>query len=375
MSSTPPPDSHDPAAPSPAAAAGPVDREQVTLRLLTAADAPALVDLETRNRDLLLIGAPDRSEDWFTEAGQRTAIAHALGAHEAGRSLPLGIWLEEHDRARLVGRLTLSGITRGAFESASLGYWVDHLVTGRGIATHAVRAAIAVAFGALRLHRLQAEVQVGNDASVHLLQRCGFAEYGLAPSYLRLGGEWADCRLFQLVDARWRPTDHATEPAVGADTESVSARAAGTAPESAAEPGPGVLVVGPELPELGEVLDLYDAVGWSAYTDDPATLERAFAGSSHVVTARRDGELLGLARVLSDGATLAYLQDVLVRPEVQQTGLGRRLVAEAFAPYGTVRQQVLLTDAEPGQWAFYEALGFTEVHDHEAGLRSFVRLR
>lgn len=222
MPSAFPPDSHDPTASHPRSAAGPVDHEQVTLRLLTADDAPALVDLETRNRDLLLIGAPAHSEDWFTEAGQRTAIAHALAAHEAGRSLPLGIWLEEHDRARLVGRLTLSGITRGAFESASLGYWVDHLVTGRGIATHAVRAAIAVAFGALRLHRLQAEVQVGNDASVHLLQRCGFAEYGLAPSYLRLGGEWADCRLFQLVNARWRPTDLAAEPAVGAAAESAS---------------------------------------------------------------------------------------------------------------------------------------------------------
>ncbi|APX34856.1 hypothetical protein BH708_12500 [Brachybacterium sp. P6-10-X1] len=187
--------------------------EQVTLRTLTSSDAPALVDLETRNRDLLLIGAPARSEDWFTEAGQRTAIAHALAAREAGRSLPLGIWLEEQGEVCLVGRLTLSGITRGAFESASLGYWVDHLVTGRGIATHAVRAAIAVAFGALRLHRLQAEVQVGNDISVHLLQRCGFFEYGLAPSYLRLGGDWADCRLFQLVDARWRPTEHAPEVA------------------------------------------------------------------------------------------------------------------------------------------------------------------
>ena len=76
--------------------------------------------------------------------------------------------------------------------------------------TPAVHSAIAVAFGGLGLHRLQAEVKVGNDASVRVLERCGFTEYGLARDYLRLGGDWADCRLFQLVDPHWQP---GTEPA------------------------------------------------------------------------------------------------------------------------------------------------------------------
>jgi GNAT superfamily N-acetyltransferase len=130
-----------------------------------------------------------------------------------------------------------------------------------------------------------------------------------------------------------------------------------------------------ELPETAEALELYGAVGWGAYTEAPEILERALRGSSSVATARREGRLLGLARVVSDGAVIAYLQDVLVHPEAQGEGIGRRLVEEVFAPFDTVRQQVLLTDAEPGQRAFYEALGFVEAHDHEPGLRSFVRLR
>ena len=183
---------------------GRVGREQVDLALLSSADVPALVELEMRNREQLLVGAPRRDEEWFTEAGQRTAFAHALAAKEAGLGLPLGIRLLAEGESWLVGRLPLSGITRGAFQSASLGYWVDAAETGRGIATHALHLAVALAFGGLGLHRLQAEVRVGNDASAAVLQRCGFTEVGLAPQMLRLGGDWTDCRLFQLVFPAWK---------------------------------------------------------------------------------------------------------------------------------------------------------------------------
>lgn len=129
-----------------------------------------------------------------------------------------------------------------------------------------------------------------------------------------------------------------------------------------------------QIPGRDELAGLYDAVGWVAYTRDLDTLERAVRGSTHVVTARRGGRLVGLARVVSDGATIAYLQDVLVHPEEQGSGLGQRLVTEVMAPFEQVRQKVLLTDDEPGQRAFYESLGFAEVRDLDDGsLRAFVR--
>lgn len=128
------------------------------------------------------------------------------------------------------------------------------------------------------------------------------------------------------------------------------------------------------IPGRDELADLYDAVGWVAYTRDLPSLERAVQGSSHVVTAREDGRLVGLARVVSDGATIAYLQDVLVRPELQGQGVGKRLVTEALAPFAAVRQHVLLTDDEPGQRAFYQSLGFAEIRDLDpATLRAFVK--
>lgn len=95
-----------------------------------------------------------------------------------------------------------------------------------------------------------------------------------------------------------------------------------------------------------------------------------------VATCWSAGSLVGLARVVGDGVTIAYLQDVLVHPRFQRRGIGRRLVELVFAALDDVRQHVLLTDAEPGQRTFYESLGFTEAHDvRPEPLRSFVRFQ
>lgn len=126
--------------------------------------------------------------------------------------------------------------------------------------------------------------------------------------------------------------------------------------------------------DLDEVLDLYRAIEWTAYTENPHVLHAALTGSSRVVVARRDGHLIGLARVISDGATIVYLQDVLVHPDHQRGGIGAALVQAAMAPYDALRQKVLLTDDDPAQHAFYEALGYCEASQYPAGaLRAFVR--
>lgn len=148
----------------------------------------------------------------------------------------------------------------------------------------------------------------------------------------------------------------------------MSPRWAGPARTLAAPPGAQV--------DLDEVLNLYRAVGWTAYADQPAVLAAALAGSSHVVLAHEGEVLVGLARVVSDGASVAYLQDVLVHPEHRRAGLGAVLVEAVMAPYGAVRQKVLLTDDEEGQQAFYRSLGFHQVGEPgpAATLRAFVRL-
>lgn len=68
----------------------------------------------------------------------------------------------------------------------------------------------------------------------------------------------------------------------------------------------GVTIDHQESPTREESVELYTAVGWSAYTRDPDALMRAVRGSRHLVTARCDGELIGLARIVGDGVTIVY---------------------------------------------------------------------
>ena len=126
-----------------------------------------------------------------------------------------------------------------------------------------------------------------------------------------------------------------------------------------------------------ELVGLYRSVEWTAYTKDEQQLAAAIAASHEVLTARTDaGELIGLARTISDGHTVAYIQDILVSPAYQRHGVGGALLDELLVRTRNIRQVVLLTDAEAGQRAFYESRRFVEAHDFSpAELRCFVLVR
>ncbi|MHA7862571.1 GNAT family N-acetyltransferase [Tessaracoccus sp. Y36] len=128
-----------------------------------------------------------------------------------------------------------------------------------------------------------------------------------------------------------------------------------------------------DLPTREELVTLYDSVGWSVYTTDPERLYDAVSRSLRVVCAREDGHLVGLARVVGDGLTIVYLQDILVDPAHQRRGIGRHLFERVLEPFSDVRRQVLITDDEPGQRNFYESLGLTEIAEMAHPIKAFVR--
>jgi len=170
-------------------------------RLITPDDAPALAELLRVNRDFLAPWEPVRGDDYFTPAGQAEVIRHALASHHQGTAFPCVIVDGSH---RMVGRITLSGIVRGPFQSCSVGYWVGAADNGRGLASAAVRDIIAVAFGELALHRIQAETLLHNYASQRVLERNGFVRFGLAPAYLNIAGRWQDHLVYQVLNTAMR---------------------------------------------------------------------------------------------------------------------------------------------------------------------------
>lgn len=136
---------------------------------------------------------------------------------------------------------------------------------------------------------------------------------------------------------------------------------------------PVLLREGHDVPR-DALLALYTAVGWTAYTQQPAALVQAVANSTWVTTAWQGEQLVGLVRAMSDEVSILYVQDILVHPQAQRHGVGRRLLEAALARFAHVRQKVLITDDEPRQHAFYQALGFTDTRTLErTPLRTFVR--
>jgi ribosomal-protein-alanine N-acetyltransferase len=167
----------------------------VTIRPAVRADAAELAALFAAQRDHLGPWDPRRDPGFYTRAGQRarlTAVERDRASGTAFRHLIL-------EDGELAGEIAISNVVRRAFQSGNLGYWVAGERCGRGVATAAVAAICRLAFGELELHRLEAGTLLHNVGSQIVLDRNGFASFGVAASYLRIAGSWCDHVLFQRI--------------------------------------------------------------------------------------------------------------------------------------------------------------------------------
>ena len=167
-------------------------------RPLSLDDAAVLSELVQRNRHYLAPWEPVREESFYTREGQRAAVGQLLDRREDGLAWPLVI-LDE--LGQVVGRITLNNIVRGPFQSGAIDYWVDEAHSRHGLATTAVGEIVRCAFHDLVLHRVEAGTLLHNLPSQRVLERNGFIRFGIAPSYLKIAGEWQDHALYQLLNA------------------------------------------------------------------------------------------------------------------------------------------------------------------------------
>ncbi len=120
-----------------------------------------------------------------------------------------------------------------------------------------------------------------------------------------------------------------------------------------------------------EIFDLYTQAGWTAYTTNMQALEQGYKHSLLVLGAYESGKLCGIIRVVGDGSTVIFIQDILVAPEWQRQGIGTTLMNAVLEQYSCVRQIQLTTDNTAKTAAFYRSLAFSELS--EIGCCGFMR--
>ena len=109
------------------------------------------------------------------------------------------------DDGAIVGAFNLSEIVRGPLQSAYLGYWVGAPFQRRGYMTDGIQLLLAHAFGAVGLHRIEANIRPENIASLALVQRAGFSKEGYSPRYLKIDGDWRDHERWAILHEDWHP--------------------------------------------------------------------------------------------------------------------------------------------------------------------------
>lgn len=128
----------------------------------------------------------------------------------------------------------------------------------------------------------------------------------------------------------------------------------------------------PQL-DFQAVLDLYDSVDWTGYTNRPDMLHQALEHSLFVLAAFDGNRLVGLLRAVGDGHSIVFIQDILVLPTYQRQGIGRHLLEQAIAHFPEIYQLHLLTDNTEKTRSFYEAIGFTAVDSLECIAYTYLK--
>jgi ribosomal-protein-alanine N-acetyltransferase len=179
---------------------------RVALRTLAAGDQDEFLALARASAEL--------HHPWYTMPVTPEEFEAYLDRY--ARPATEGLLVCLRDGGALAGMVTIDSIIRGRFQSASLSYAAFAPAAGRGYMSEGLALVLEYAFTELRLHRLEANIQPGNEASLRLIRRLGFRQEGVAPAMLFIDGAWRDHERWaitrELTDFPPVPP-HPTQPA------------------------------------------------------------------------------------------------------------------------------------------------------------------
>ncbi len=161
--------------------------------VISTSERVALCSVSNRDRDEFL-SAVARSggvhRPWVfapTTRAQWAAYSRKAHADDARAML-----IRRREDGALAGVINLNNIIGGGLQQAFVGYYALDPFFGHGYMSEGLRLVIEHAFVDLRLHRLEANIQPGNEPSKRLAAAVGFRCEGFSPRYLQVGGEWRD---------------------------------------------------------------------------------------------------------------------------------------------------------------------------------------
>jgi ribosomal-protein-alanine N-acetyltransferase len=168
----------------------------VTLRPLAMSDRKSWEQVRARNSSWLARWEATRPpSSSTTPATFRGMVRDLRRQAKEGRCLPFVLVVE----GQFAGQVTVNNIVGGSAMFASIGYWIDQRYAGRGYVPLAVALATDHCFFRVGLHRIEIAIRPENSASLRVVEKLGFAEFGYAPRFLHIDGDWRDHRLFALT--------------------------------------------------------------------------------------------------------------------------------------------------------------------------------
>ena len=120
-----------------------------------------------------------------------------------------------------------------------------------------------------------------------------------------------------------------------------------------------------EIVKLEDVLHLYQAVGWTNYTNQPQMLEPALSHSLAIYLALDGDTVVGLIRLVGDGFSSVFVQDLIVLPSYQLQGIGSSLMKEALEDFKEAYQVQLATEQTEKNVGFYRSMGFETLSTYD----------
>jgi [ribosomal protein S5]-alanine N-acetyltransferase len=165
---------------------------RVAIRPLAATDEDAFVASARASRRL---HAP-----WVSVPCDAATFRAHLARFDNAANFAFAVYLPA--TGQLAGAINLTNVVHGVFRSGYLGYYAFAGFEQQGCMRQGLRAVIRHAFTRLKLHRLEANIQPGNRASIALARRCGLSKEGYSPAYLKIGGRWRDHERWAIVRGR-----------------------------------------------------------------------------------------------------------------------------------------------------------------------------